>query len=207
MHASRLLALCVRQPACTAVRLLALLRGASAAGARRPYSSDTSASSLESGLSLDWEDEDGSSGPAIVRAGDDRVNLPRSALSTAFSRSSGAGGQNVNKLNTKAEVRFHLASAEWMEEAVRARFAELHGASINGEGEVWVTSQRHRTQESNLNDALEKLKGMVLKAAYVPKVRMQRTGLSELTKQERVSDKRHRSAVKERRRGSFSYDE
>jgi peptidyl-tRNA hydrolase ICT1 len=156
--------------------------------------------------SLD-DDEGDAAGVAVVRPGDLRVTLPRTGLSTAFSRSSGAGGQNVNKLNTKAEVRFHLQSAAWMDPIVRARFAELHGASLNGEGEVWVTSQRHRTQESNLNDALEKLKGMVLKAAYVPKVRMQRTGLSELTKQERVSDKRHRGGVKERRKGSFTFDD
>ena len=128
------------------------------------------------------------------------ILLPRDRLTTSFSRSSGAGGQNVNKLNTKAEVRFHLASAGWLAESVQERLAALYPAHVNGEGEVFVTSQRHRTQEGNLEDALEKLALMVRKAAHVPRVRQLRTNLSELTKNSYREDKRHRAEVKRHRR-------
>jgi protein subunit release factor B len=128
------------------------------------------------------------------------IAIPRDRISATFSRSSGAGGQNVNKVSTKAEVRFVLAAATWMPEEVRGRFAELYPGHINSEGEVYVTSQKHRTQESNLEDAMDKLGHMVRKAAAVPKVRQLRTNLSELTKNAYREDKKHRAEVKSHRR-------
>lgn len=128
-------------------------------------------------------------------------------IDTNFSRSSGAGGQNVNKVNTKAEIRFKLDAAAWIEEEVKERFRALWGASINGEGEVFIQAQQYRTQEANLEAAYEKLAIMLRKAAVVPKVRMQRTGLSELTKEQRREDKRRRSEMKERRKGNFDWDD
>ncbi len=135
--------------------------------------------------------------------GDDAtvIAIPRERLAATFSRSSGAGGQNVNKVSTKAEVRFELAAAEWLAPSVRARFAALFPAALNGDGEVFVTSQRHRTQEANLADALDKLTSMVRRAAAVPKVRATRTALSELTKASYRDDKRARAEVKAKRRG------
>lgn len=145
-------------------------------------------------------------GARVVRPGDAvrREDLPRGALTASFSRASGAGGQNVNKVSTKAEVRFSLDGAGWLDEAVRARFRELHAGAVTAAGDVVVASQRHRTQEANLADALDKLARLVTAAAAVPKVRMLRTGLSELTKNERVQEKRHRAEVKSRRRVSWS---
>jgi protein subunit release factor B len=132
--------------------------------------------------------------------GETHIQIPRDRVTATFSRSSGAGGQNVNKVSTKAEVRFPLAGATWMAEGVRARLAALFPAHVNGEGEVFVTSQRHRTQEANLEDALDKLALMVRKAAHVPRVRQLRTNLSELTKNAYREEKRHRAEVKSHRR-------
>ncbi len=139
-----------------------------------------------------------SSAPTVV-SGTTRVHIPRDRVSASFSRSSGAGGQNVNKVSTKADVRFHLASATWLSEEVKGRLAGLYPNHVNAEGEVFVTSQKHRTQESNLEDAMEKLGRMVEKAALVPKVRLLRTNLSELTKNVYREDKRHRAEVKKHR--------
>lgn len=137
----------------------------------------------------------------IIDEGAKSFELPRDKLSATFSRSSGAGGQNVNKVSTKADVRFTLADADWLAPPVRTRFATLFPAVINAAGEVFVSSQRHRTQESNLADALDKLTSMVRRATIVPKVRATRTALSELTKVGYRDDKRFRSVLKEKRRG------
>jgi protein subunit release factor B len=144
---------------------------------------------------------------AVIRMGDTLVDIPREALEVSFSRSSGAGGQNVNKVNTKAEVRFKLETASWVDAQVKDRLKELYPAYVNAEGEFFVSSQVHRTQEANLRDALEKLAKFIRRAATAPKVRVQRTGLSELTKSERREDKRHRSEVKARRKGPSGGDD
>ena len=143
------------------------------------------------------------SSAVLVRDGDARPAVPRHLLRVSFSRSSGAGGQNVNKVNTKAELRFVLEGAEgaWIAASVRARLAALYPGALNDAGEVFLSSQRHRTQAANLDDCVEKLQTMLRKACAVPRVRSVRTALSELAKSERRDDKRHRAGVKERRRG------
>lgn len=138
----------------------------------------------------------------VICDGNLRPPIPRQLLDVSFSRSSGAGGQNVNKVNTKAEVRFHLEKSLWLSISVKERFKALYSQYINDAGEVIISSQRHRTQERNLDDCIEKLQICVRKAAEVPKQRSMRTALSELTKNERREDKRFRSTVKERRRTS-----
>ena len=65
-------------------------------------------------------------------------------LDFQYARSSGPGGQNVNKLNTKAEVRFHVASADWLDQDVRERLAQYQSNKISKEGELIITSQEHR---------------------------------------------------------------
>ena len=117
------------------------------------------------------------------------------------------GGQNVNKLNTKAELRFHIDTADWLDEHCKHRLKLMNPNNLNKEGELIVISQVHRTQEANLEDAFTKLKQMVKAAARIPKVRQMRTGLSELTKSERREDKRHRSEVKSRRQARPSWDD
>jgi hypothetical protein len=143
------------------------------------------------------------SSAVLVRDGDARPVVPRHLLRASFSRSSGAGGHNVNKVNTKAELRFVLEGAEgaWIAASVRARLAALYPGALNDAGEVFLSSQRHRTQAANLDDCVDKLQTMLRKACAVPRVRSVRTALSELAKSERRDDKRHRAGVKERRRG------
>lgn len=110
------------------------------------------------------------------------------------------GGQNVNKVNSKAELRFAIAEADWMDDHTKLRLRLMNANAINNAGELVVTSQRHRTQEANLEDAFVKLTALVRKAAKVPIVRKMRTGLTEHAKEERREDKKHRSGVKANRK-------
>jgi peptidyl-tRNA hydrolase ICT1 len=72
------------------------------------------------------------------------IFIPLDKVEFAFARSSGPGGQNVNKLNTKAEVRFKVATADWIPINVRERLLVYQVNKINKEGELVVTSQEHR---------------------------------------------------------------
>ena len=85
------------------------------------------------------------------------IDVPFNKIQTTFSRSSGAGGQNVNKLNTKAELRFNIYTADWLPSEIKERIKELYPNKINLEGEFFLTSQEHRTQEMNLKEAKKKL--------------------------------------------------
>lgn len=80
---------------------------------------------------------------AIIRAKD--IHVPLDKLNFQFARSSGPGGQNVNKLNTKAEIRFHLDSADWIPAEVKARLRAAQASRISKDGELIIASQEHRS--------------------------------------------------------------
>ncbi|XP_004592984.2 large ribosomal subunit protein mL62 [Ochotona princeps] len=100
------------------------------------------------------------------QAGND---IPVDRLTISYSRSSGPGGQNVNKVNSKAEVRFHLATADWIAEPVRHKMAILHKNKINRSGELILTSESSRYQFRNLADCLQKIRDMIAEASQMPK--------------------------------------
>jgi len=72
------------------------------------------------------------------------IEIPLDKIDLRYSRSSGPGGQNVNKLNTKVDIRFHVASADWLPQAVRDRIVLYNPSRINKEGDIIVTSQESR---------------------------------------------------------------
>lgn len=130
-----------------------------------------------------------------------RLKIRREHVRLHFARSSGPGGQNVNKLNTKAELRLHVASASWIPEDVRGRLAEREAARINREGELVVTSEKTRSQHNNITDALKKLQAMLDAAVEPPKERQLYEDISKENKRRRVEQKRRRSDIKKRRKG------
>ncbi|XP_070580619.1 large ribosomal subunit protein mL62-like [Ptychodera flava] len=96
-------------------------------------------------------------------------HIPIDQLTIKYSRSSGPGGQNVNKVNSKVDLRFHVPSAEWIPEDIRNKMMEKFKTKINARGELIVTSDRTRMQIKNLADCLQKVREMVEEASQKPK--------------------------------------
>lgn len=94
--------------------------------------------------------------------------IPLEKLTIKYARSSGPGGQNVNKVNTKVDLRFHVASAEWLSEDVRHKILQKEMNRISKDGELVVTSTKHRTQYRNLEDAIQKVEMVIQEASFVP---------------------------------------
>ncbi|XP_064323149.1 large ribosomal subunit protein mL62 isoform X1 [Phalacrocorax carbo] len=133
---------------------------------------------------------------------------PKPRLTVSYCRSSGPGGQHVNKVNTKAEVRFHLASADWIPEAVRQKMASMHRNKINRAGELIVNSEESRYQMRNLAICLEKIRTMVAEATEKPEVESKETTQKfiervEKMNRERLRQKKIHSAIKQSRRADF----
>jgi len=152
-------------------------------------------------------------------SGVEKIEIPRHLLVIKSARSSGPGGQNVNKVNTKVDMRIYVGRLDsgggggtgpgddgggaddlwWLPEDVGRRLRQANAGSINKKGELVVTSQQHRTQHLNLDECTQKLQAMVDAAAVPPKERVQYDGLAERTKKRYVEDKRRRSDVKKGR--------
>ena len=101
----------------------------------------------------------------------DKISIPLRELSFTYARSSGPGGQNVNKVNTTATMRWDLEGSEALPAGVKARFVEKYRRRLTGEGELIITSQRFRDRGRNVADCLSKLRAMILGVATAPKKR------------------------------------
>jgi ribosome-associated protein len=128
-----------------------------------------------------------------------RIRIPLRELRFQFARSSGAGGQNVNKVSTKAILRWPVTSSPSLPEDVRERFLERNRRRITRDGELVMSSQRFRDQGRNVADCLEKLRGMLLEVARAPR-RRRATRPHAASRERRLAAKRHQ-AKKKRSRG------
>lgn len=95
--------------------------------------------------------------------------IPIDKINVKFSKSGGPGGQNVNKVESKVEIRFHLASAEWLPARLREKIQEKMNTRINAKGELIVISQKTRSQMRNVQDCLQKLREIISEAQRKPK--------------------------------------
>ena len=131
-----------------------------------------------------------------------RVSAPQSALRWQFARSSGPGGQNVNKVNTKAELWVAVDAIVGLTDRARARLQQMAGKRLTAGGEIHVSSDTERTQEANRSAALERLRELLIRAIHEPKPR-RKTRPTRASKQRRLESKRRRSQVKAHRRGDI----
>ena len=98
----------------------------------------------------------------------DTISIDDGEISESFIRSSGPGGQNVNKLATAVQLRFDVRHSPSLSHEVRARLERLAGKRLTRDGILVITAQRHRTQERNRDDALERLVELIRAAAVRP---------------------------------------
>ena len=138
-------------------------------------------------------------GVSLRLLGTSRVIVPRDKVKLSFSRSSGPGGQNVNKVSTRATLRFNCLEASWLSDDVKSRLVTSNKSRVNKEGVFSVSSDSHRTQKRNIEECFEKLQCLVDEACIEPKIRKQRKGIGKHTKQKRKEHKRHRQKIKQSR--------
>lgn len=127
--------------------------------------------------------------------------IPQGELLFRAVRASGPGGQNVNKVASKVELRFPFEDSAALPVAAKARLRALE-SRLDADGALLITSQLTRNQLVNLEDAKQKLAELVRAALVVPKKRL-KSRPSRAAKARRVEQKRHQSQKKQNRRGSF----
>lgn len=129
---------------------------------------------------------------------DDHLSIEESDIHIVYIRSSGPGGQNVNKTASKAQLRFNINSPAISGE-MKDRLVKIAGKRINEQGELIIEAQRFRTQEQNRQDAVDRLVRLLRLALYEPRAR-QKTRPTSASRQRRLESKKRRSETKRMRR-------
>ena len=144
--------------------------------------------------------------PLSTSDGSSKYQVPENAVDVSYARSSGPGGQNVNKVATKVILRLALRdTAPWLPDDVSARLREQQRWRITKADELVLQCDEERTQRQNQKLAFERLQGLIDQAAFVPKehVKRQDTDVPQNIKQRRLNDKKHRGAKKQTRSKKF----
>ena len=135
----------------------------------------------------------------------DRIGIDESEIEESFVRSSGPGGQNVNKLSTAVQLRFDVRHSPSLPEGVRLRLERLAGRRLTKDGVLVIIAQRHRTQERNRADAMDRLVELVREAAVTPK-RRRPTKPTAGSQKRRLETKKRRGTIKGLRQAKPSFD-
>jgi ribosome-associated protein len=135
----------------------------------------------------------------------DRISIGEDELQESFVRSSGPGGQNVNKLATAVQLRFDARHSPSLPNDVSVRLQRLAGKRLTREGIIVIIAQRHRTQERNREDARERLFEWIRQAAIAPTPR-RATKPTKASREKRLESKKHRAQIKGLRRGKPSFE-
>jgi ribosome-associated protein len=127
------------------------------------------------------------------------ISIGERELEEQFIRSSGPGGQNVNKLASAVQLRFDVRRSPSLPDDVRTRLERLAGKRLTRDGVLVINSQRHRTQERNRDDARDRLVDLIRRAAVAP-VPRRATKPTTGARERRLQSKKHRATIKGLRR-------
>jgi ribosome-associated protein len=130
--------------------------------------------------------------------------IPEGEYTLSYVRSPGPGGQNVNKVSSACELRFQVGATSLLDEAARERLRKLAGRRLTQNDEIVIEAHRHRGQEANRRDAIERLERLIEQARHVPKPR-KKTRPSRAAKARRLEGKRIKQ-VKKKLRGRPTLD-
>jgi ribosome-associated protein len=133
----------------------------------------------------------------------DDIFIDKQELQWEFIRSSGPGGQNVNKVSTAVQLRFDVKHSPFVPDDVKKRLIRMAGRRMTREGELIIEARQYRYQERNRQDALKRLKELIRKAAQKPKIR-HKTKPTLSSRVKRLEAKRRRGE-KKRLRQRISY--
>lgn len=134
----------------------------------------------------------------------ENISIDENEIKEEFVRSSGPGGQNVNKVSTAVQLRFNVIHSPSLPDEVKSRLIIAAGKRITSDGVLVINARQYRTQEKNRQDALNRFTELIKLAAVKPKKR-KKTAPSAESKRERLESKKRRSQVKEfRRQKSFN---
>ena len=136
---------------------------------------------------------------------DHRISIDERELEERFIRASGPGGQNVNKLATAVQLRFDVRHSPSLPAQVRTRLERLAGRRLTRDGVLVISAQRHRTQERNRQDALERLIALIQRAAVAP-VPRRPTKPTAGARERRLQSKKHRGSIKDLRQVKSDLD-
>lgn len=134
-----------------------------------------------------------------------QLSIPESELTLTFARSTGPGGQNVNKVNSKAVLRWNVADTTSLPEAVKGRFLQRFASRITQAGEIVLASDRYRDQPRNVADCYEKLRHLILTSLAPPRPRV-KTRPSRASVERRLEQKRSGGQKKRQRRFRPDHD-
>ena len=123
------------------------------------------------------------------------ISIDEREIEESFVRSSGPGGQNVNKLSTAVQLRFDVRHSPSLQPDVRARLERLAGARLTRDGVLVIIAQRHRTQGRNRQDALDRLIELVRQAAVRP-LKRRPTRPTKASRERRIEGKKRRGGIK-----------
>jgi len=135
----------------------------------------------------------------------DAISIDESELIESFVRSSGPGGQNVNKVSSAVQLRFDVRGSPSLPNDVAVRLMRLAGKRLTKDGVIVIIAQSHRAQERNRADARDRLFDLIRQAAVRP-VPRRATKVPKAQKRKRIEGKKHRSAIKSMRGGKPSFE-